>query len=71
MYSLGDQELEGEEESLLHWQKAARAEAHWDETGTDGEESEGELEMTEGEHNVELGGNPSLYYADWRCSPTN
>ena len=42
----------------------ARAEVHWDEASTDGEESEVELEMTEGEDNVELGGsNSGLYYA--------
>ena len=45
-------ELEGVEESL-----PARAEVHWDEASTDGEESEEELEMTEGEDNVELDGN--------------
>ena len=41
----------------------ARAEVHCDEASTDGEESEEELEMTEGEDNVELGGNSGLYYA--------
>ena len=40
----------------------ARAEVHWDEASTDGEESEEELEMTEDEDNVELSGNSGLYY---------
>ena len=53
------EELEEVEESL-----PARAEVHWDEASTDGEESEEELEMTEGKDNVELGGsNSGLYYA--------
>ena len=39
----------------------ARAEVHWDEASADGEESEEGLEMTEGEDNVELGGNSGLY----------
>ena len=52
------EELEEVEESL-----PARAEVHWDEASTEGEESEEELEMTEGEDNVELGGNLGLYYA--------
>ena len=47
------EELEEEEEPL-----DARAEVYWDEANTDREESEGELEMTEGEDNVGLGGNP-------------
>ena len=55
-----EEELEEEEEYLT-----ARAEGALDEASTDGEESEGELEMTEGEDNVGLGGNPG------RCSPTN
>ena len=41
MYSLEDQELEEEEESLLYlWTAAAtaRAEVIWDEASTDGEE---------------------------------
>ena len=62
-YSL---ELGGEEESLLHPQTAAataRGEVHWDEESTDGAESEEELEMTEGENNVELSGNSRLYCA--------
>ena len=55
----GAEELEEVEESL-----PARAEVHWDEASTDGEESEEELEMTEGEDNVELhGSNSGLYYA--------
>ena len=41
----------------------ARAEVHWDEASTDGEESEAGLEMTEGEDNVELSGNSGLYCA--------
>ena len=41
----------------------ARAEVHWDEASTDGEESEEELKMTEGEDNVELDGNLGLYCA--------
>ena len=41
----------------------ARAEVRRDEASTNGEESEEELEMTEGEDNVELGGNSGLYYA--------
>ena len=45
-------EIEEVEESL-----PARAEVHWDEASTDGEELEEELEMTEGEDNVELDGN--------------
>ena len=48
------------EESLLHLQTAAaiaRAEVHWDDASSDGEESEEELEMTEGEDNVKLSGN--------------
>ena len=52
------EELEEVEESL-----PTRAEVHWDEASTDGEESEEELEMTEGEDNVELDGNSGLYYA--------
>ena len=52
------EELEEVEESL-----PARVEVHWDEAITEGEESEEELEMTEGEDNVELGGNLGLYYA--------
>ena len=44
-YSLKE-ELEEEEEFLLHPRTAARAEVHWDEASTDGEESEGELEVT-------------------------
>ena len=52
------EELEEVEESL-----PARAEVYWDEAGTDGEEAEEELEMTEGEDNVELGGNSGLYSA--------
>ena len=60
-YSL---ELEEEKESLLHLQAAtttARAEIHWDEASTDGEESDEELGMTKGEDNVELSGNSGLY----------
>ena len=55
-----EEELEGseEEESLT-----ARAEVHWDEASTDGEVSEEELEMTEGEYNVELSGNSGFYCA--------
>ena len=53
-----DEELEEVEESL-----PARAEVHWDKASTDEEESEEELEMTEGEDNVELGRNSGLYYA--------
>ena len=53
-----EEELEEEEESLT-----ARAEVHWDEASTDGEESEEELEMTEGEDNVELSGNSGFYCA--------
>ena len=56
-------EIEEEEESWLHPQTAVvtpRAGAHWDEASTDGEESEEELEMSEGEHNVESGGNSDL-----------
>ena len=60
VYSLEDQELGEEEES---WQTAARAEAHWDEAGTDGEESEEDLEITEGEDNVEFDGNSGLHYS--------
>ena len=48
---------EEEEESLLHSQTAmataTRAEVHWDEASTDGEESEEGLEMTEGEDDME------------------
>ena len=53
-------ELEEEEEYLLHSDTAAataRKEVHWDETSTGGEESKEELEMIEGEGNVELSGN--------------
>ena len=45
---------------MLHPQTtaaAARAEVRWDGASTDDEESEEELEMTEGEDNVELSGN--------------
>ena len=62
-YSL---ELGGEEGSLLNLQTAtatARAEIHWDEASTYGGKSEEELEMTEGEDNVELSGNSGLYCA--------
>ena len=52
------EELEEEGESLT-----ARAEVHWDEASTDGEESEEGLEMTEGEDNVELSGNSGRYCA--------
>ena len=50
-----------EEES---WLTAAKAEVHWDDVCTDGEELEGELEMTVGEGNVELpmDGTLGLYY---------
>ena len=41
----------------------ARAEVRWDEASTDEEESEEELEMTEGEDNVRLSGNLGLYCA--------
>ena len=41
-------ELEVREESLPHRQTAATADVHWDEASTD-EESEEELQMTEGE----------------------
>lgn len=61
-YSL---ELEAVEESLLRSLTAAttaRTEVHWDEAGTNGE-SEEELEMTEGEDNVELSGNSGPYCA--------
>ena len=59
-------ELEEKEESLLRLQTAtaaARAEVHWDEASTDGEESDEELGMTKGEDNVELSGNSGLYCA--------
>ena len=59
-------ELEKEEGFLLRPQTAtanARAEVHWDEASTDGEESEEGLEMTEVEDNVELSGNLGLNYA--------
>ena len=48
------------EESLLHLQTAAatpRAEVHWDEASTDGEEAE---EEPESEDDVELSGNSGL-----------
>ena len=44
-----EEELEEKEESLT-----ARAGIHWDEASADGEGSEEELEMTEGEDNMEL-----------------
>ena len=56
-------EIEEEEESWLRPQTAVvtpRAGAHWDGASTDGEELEEELEMSEGEHNVESGGNSDL-----------
>ena len=57
-----DQEPEEEEES---WQTAARAEVHWDDASTDGEEPEEELGMTGRRDNVELlaYGNSGLYNA--------
>ena len=58
--------LDEEEGSLLRPQTAAatsRAEVRWDEASTDEEESEEELEMTEGEDDVELSGNSDLYCA--------
>ena len=51
---------------MLHPQTAAataRGEVHWDEESTVGVESEEELEMTEGEDNVELSGKPGLHCA--------
>ena len=57
-----DREPDEEEES---WQMAARAKVDWDDASRDGEKSEEELEMTEGEDNVEfpVDGNSDLYYA--------
>ena len=51
------EELEEEEEFLMYLQPATRAEVYWDVASTDDEESEEELEMTEGEDNVKLSGN--------------
>ena len=48
-YYLEEEVEDSEEEESL----TARAEVHWDEASTDGEVSE-ELEMTEGEDNMEL-----------------
>lgn len=46
----------------------ARAEIHWDETSSDRDDSEEELEMTEDEDGVRLGGGSGLC---WLYSPTN
>ena len=48
---------------MRKWRNPCLLEVHWDEASTDGEESEEELEMTEGEDNVELDGNSGLYCA--------
>ena len=40
-----------------------RADVLWNEQSTGGEESEEESEITEGEDNVEFGGNSGIYYA--------
>ena len=52
------EELEEEEKAAV----TARAEVHCDEASTDGDESGEELEMTESEDNVELGGNSGFCY---------
>ena len=59
-YSL---ELEGTLAAPQTSVASARAGVHWGEASADGAESEEELEMAEGERNVELGGNPGLYCA--------